>query len=139
CQTFRRPGVQKMPVCVPSDPLPQFQPFVYTTGLLRAGIVRTRLNLPAGRSKQVAIVPVASGRTGYMHRFMIFVLGMIAALVIFPLAGMQFSRAPPAYAHAAFQQTRDELDLPIDAGQANHTWFWGPEPITEGIYEPYAE
>ena len=74
-----------------------------------------------------------------MHRFMIVALGVIAALVVLPLAGMQMSRAQPAYAHEAFQEARDELDLPIDGGQVSRTWFWGPEPITEGIYEPYAE
>lgn len=74
-----------------------------------------------------------------MHRLTMVALGIIIALGILPLVGMQSSRAQPSYAHAAFERTRDELDRPIDGGQANRTWFWGPAPITEGLYEPYLE
>jgi hypothetical protein len=74
-----------------------------------------------------------------MHRFILVVFGLVAALVVLPLASTQPSHAQPTYADPSFQATRDRLDLPVDTGHANRTWIWGPEPITEGVYEPYAE
>jgi hypothetical protein len=74
-----------------------------------------------------------------MHRFVLAVLGLVSVLIVAPLAGTQVSQAQPAYADPSFQITRDRLDRPIDAGHASRTWFWGPAPITDGVYEPYAE
>ena len=74
-----------------------------------------------------------------MHRFVLVVLGLVTALVVLPLASTRLSHAQPAYADPSFQITRDRLDRPVDAGHANRTWIWGPAPITEGVYEPYAE
>jgi hypothetical protein len=74
-----------------------------------------------------------------MHRSVLAALILVTALVVLPLASLRDSQAQPAYAHEAFQITRDVLDRPVAAGQTSRTWFWGPEPNTEGIYEPYLE
>lgn len=74
-----------------------------------------------------------------MRRSVLAVLILITALTVVPLAGMHAIQAQTAYAHDAFQMTRDVLDRPVEAGQTSRTWFWGPEPVTEGLYEPYLE
>ncbi|TVR70783.1 MAG: hypothetical protein EA415_12455 [Sphaerobacteraceae bacterium] len=36
-----------------------------------------------------------------------------------------------------FGNTRDRTDFPIDAGQVNRTWMWGPGSFSTAIEEPY--
>jgi hypothetical protein len=37
----------------------------------------------------------------------------------------------------AFFATWARTDLPVATGRVSRTWMWGPEPFTEGMYEPY--
>lgn len=76
---------------------------------------------------------------GPMHRSLLVALSLVGALVLIPVIGIQLTGAQQVYADPAFERTRDRLDRPVEEGQTSRTWFWGPEPISEGIYEPYAE
>jgi hypothetical protein len=62
----------------------------------------------------------------------------IVVLAIVPLLAM-----PPLSAEApadpAFQRTWARTDQPVQQGQVNRTWMWGPEAFTGGLMEPYAE
>lgn len=74
-----------------------------------------------------------------MHRFGLAALILAAALIIAPFVLTRQTQAQPAYADAAFETTRGRLDKPVEDGQASRTWYWGAEPISDGIQEPYAE
>lgn len=74
-----------------------------------------------------------------MHRFGSIALILAAVLIITPFVLTRQTQAQPAYAHPTFETTRDRLDKPVDDGQASRTWYWGPEPVSDGILEPYAE
>ncbi|CAN5563808.1 hypothetical protein BH24CHL1_BH24CHL1_16930 [soil metagenome] len=74
-----------------------------------------------------------------MHRFGLTALILAAALIITPFVLTRQTQAQPAYADDAFETTRDRLDKPVEDEQTSRTWFWGPEPISEGILESYVE
>ncbi len=38
-----------------------------------------------------------------------------------------------------FKPVRDRTDLPVEQGQVNRTWMWGPQANTQIAQEPYAE
>ncbi len=74
-----------------------------------------------------------------MRRFGLVALILAVTLGIAPFTLPGQTQAQPAYADDAFASTRDRLDRPVEDGQASRTWYWGPEPISEGIPEGYAE
>lgn len=74
-----------------------------------------------------------------MHRFGSVTLFLVVTIIIAPFALARQTWAQPAYADAAFQSARDRLDRPVEDGQVSRTWYWGPEPLSEGIHEPYLE
>jgi hypothetical protein len=74
-----------------------------------------------------------------MHRFGLAALLLAAAPIIAPIVLTRQAQAQPAYAHDASGATRDRLDRPVEEGQADRTWYWLPEPISEGTQETYAE
>src|SRR5690606_21236684 len=51
-------------------------------------------------------------------------------------AQRQLAEAP---ANSYFECTWQRTDLPVESGQVNRTWMWGPEAFTGPLHEAYAE
>src|SRR4051794_1483310 len=49
------------------------------------------------------------------------------------------AQAAPAFANPAFQRTWERTDKPLASGQVKRSWYWGPQPNSEGVQEDYAE
>ncbi len=63
-------------------------------------------------------------------------------LAIMLLAFATFATEPARAANVAvdaFYRTWARTDLPVATARVPRTWMWGPEPFTEGIYEPYVD
>jgi hypothetical protein len=43
------------------------------------------------------------------------------------------------YAQKAFESVWQRTDLPVASQRTGRSWYWGPEPSTPGLYEPYLE
>src|SRR2546430_1139648 len=50
-----------------------------------------------------------------------------------------FVQAAPTFAHSAFSSVWERTDAPVASGAVKRTWFWGPQPNSEGTYEDYKE
>jgi hypothetical protein len=66
----------------------------------------------------------------------LLILGICLAV---PLALLPVILSATAFADPAFESLWQRTDKPVADGRTARSWMWGPEPITEGIYEPYAE
>jgi hypothetical protein len=47
--------------------------------------------------------------------------------------------AEHGFASEHFYDRWARTDLPVEQGIVARTWMWGPEPYTEGMFEPYAD
>jgi len=43
------------------------------------------------------------------------------------------------FSNKAFETVWQRLDQPIFAKKTDRSWYWGPEPLAGGLYEPYVE
>ena len=57
---------------------------------------------------------------------------LLGALTIAPAAAV-------IEAEEAFYNTWARTDLPVQSGEVDRTWMWGPQPNTEVLSEPYAD
>jgi hypothetical protein len=62
---------------------------------------------------------------------------VVAASGTAPQSSRRLTSITPA--HDAFRRTWERTDRPVAEGRVARTWMWGPEPFTEGVFEPYAE
>ena len=63
---------------------------------------------------------------------------MLVALAAAPLLASGQS-GQHVFSHPDFVQVWDRTDLPVQQGQVNRTWMWGPGANTPLMDEPYAE
>jgi hypothetical protein len=68
----------------------------------------------------------------------ISLLVLLAFAVTFPFSA-PVAMAATKISNKAFEGVWQRVDQPIFASQTNRSWFWGPEPLTSGLYEPYLE
>jgi hypothetical protein len=47
--------------------------------------------------------------------------------------------ASPAFASSAFSSVWERTDVPVASGNVKRTWFWGPQPNSQGLTEEYKE
>ncbi|MEZ4521940.1 MAG: hypothetical protein R3A46_09915 [Thermomicrobiales bacterium] len=69
------------------------------------------------------------------------VLRVVIALsaILASLGGLATANAHGEIANIDFDGVWERTDLPVVEGQANRTWMWGPEPISQALSEPYWE
>lgn len=65
-----------------------------------------------------------------------FLVLMATALLV---AGLPGAARAASFASPAFQTWWAATDAPVASGAVQRAWIWGPEPITAGRQEPYAE
>ncbi len=64
----------------------------------------------------------------------------LLCLCLFLLVGvLPASLSAQSFADSAFESVWQRTDKPIADGRAARSWMWGPQPLTEALYEPYAE
>ncbi len=65
---------------------------------------------------------------------------LLTVLSLAPVAGYhEGSDAGHEFADAQFDDRWARTDLPVEQGEAERTWMWGPKPYTGGMMEPYAD
>jgi len=66
-----------------------------------------------------------------------------SAITLLMILGILSSISPAAaqtgFADPAFYSVWQRTDLPVQNGSATRSWYWGPQPNTAGLYEPYAQ
>jgi hypothetical protein len=61
------------------------------------------------------------------------------------LVGLAIGVTVPAHAQAigfadaAFEALWNRTDFGVAGGKAGRSWLWGPEPLSAGLREPYAQ
>ena len=56
-----------------------------------------------------------------------------------PIQAAALPQPSPSFAATAFNDLWTRTDSLVAAGDAKRSWFWGPQPNTAGLMEPYAE
>ena len=65
---------------------------------------------------------------------------LLAVLSVAPVAAYhEGDDATHEFASEHFYDRWARTDLPVEQGIVERTWMWGPEPYTEGMFEPYAD
>ncbi len=66
---------------------------------------------------------------------------ILLALTGSPLTALATPLAaePEKFSNKAFETVWQRVDQPIFARKTDRSWYWGPEPLAGGLYEPYAE
>lgn len=71
-----------------------------------------------------------------MQRLVLILSALLVAGAGVVTAQRQLAEAP---ANSYFERTWQRTDLPVESGQVNRTWMWGPEAFTGPLHEAYAE
>ena len=64
-------------------------------------------------------------------------LVFVAVVVLLTIAPLPVAGQSPDFADPAFRAQWAMTDAAVANGTANHSWVWGPAPISPGEREPY--
>jgi hypothetical protein len=85
---------------------------------------------------------LASKRGLIAPLFIAVQISLLLLLVFFemPLVAQAAPAAQQSkFSNKAFETVWQRVDQPIFAGKTNRSWFWGPEPLANGLYETYVD
>jgi hypothetical protein len=79
-----------------------------------------------------------AGLLGSRSRMVPLTDAEVAALGL-PTGNVTALQQPAGFANPAFQRIWDRTDKLVASGQVKRSWYWGPQPNSGGLQEPYAE
>lgn len=56
-----------------------------------------------------------------------------------PLIAQEDNNDNHFFANQSFEERWERTDRPVETGEADRTWMWGPDPNTDTLLEPYAD